>query len=332
MKKIYEDDNVVFYSKASQDITEEIVTTSDGNKVSLIKPTLYQMGFYPGDNRLVFINPLTGEDVSTNADQDILPISKRSSKVVYNDQIWSLRGLAVHLQGIFPKTKCPDAKTYDFFRDTNSKKTLTTLEREIWEKALGKQIPENRFEQISKKYVEKERKSTREAIEYLLGKEETLKEKTLKEETLDDRDSWMHVRECEWRLENTDCCAKAKTWKELFKQVVQSLNKLQPEVLDKEMIACVLKHNVIFKTATKEVFSVTGNAVSVNDKIGDLEITNLPNNHRNIETYAESMWVEIVPNWFYIWALYDNDALAGKLKTVFKLFGKDYHDLKIKAV
>ena len=319
MKKIYDDPNVVIYSKTETDPVFQEVKTSDGKLFNTPKPTIYDLGIGLGAAELMFINPNTGEWLH-GGDGEIMPISTKSNKVVFNEKVWSLSGLATHLQSKYPESKCPDAQVYDFFAYGDENLTLARREREFLEKYYNVSIPKGRFEILAEqRYLAEQKKQNADC----LPKKDDYK-------VID----WVNadlksVKGFKWSVDDTEFAGETNKFREVFKQIVACLYERMPQVLDVEMIRVLSNSNALFNPTIKKIIGISGEVPVVNGNIGGLEVTNIPNNHRHIDTYTDSMWIEVVPGWLYIWGLYSNNDLKKKLQTLLKLYGIDVAKLKM---
>lgn len=322
MKKIFEDDNIVIYSKSVSDSLEVEVVTTDGMKRALPVPSLFELGFGIGKS-LCFINPNTGEELC-GGDGEIMLISNKSNKVLYNDQVWSIKGLAIHLQGKYSDAKCSDATPYDFFSGDEEKnlceRSLMDLYNDFFEKKYGIKIQRSRFRKILEKNYEKNKKDTV-MIDDILKNNDDL--------TLASEYDWTGVKYCEWSLIGTKFFGKVDSFKDMFKQVVIALHNLKPNVLDNFVMDMLAENDMLLKVSTREIFDASGKPVIVNGVLNGVEISSTPFNYRNIETYSDNMWIEIVPNWIYVWGLYNNNGLVGIMKKVFEIFDFDANSLRL---
>lgn len=313
MKKIYDDPNVVIYSKTETDPVFQEVKTSDGKLFNTPKPTIFDLGIGLGAADLMFINPNTGEWLH-GGDGEIMPISRKANKVVFNEKVWTLSGLATHLQSKYPESKCSEAQVYDFFAYGNEANTLAKREREFLEKYYNVSIPKGRFELI---FEQKKRNTDRDnpKNEYV-------------------HIDWLNsdlksVKGFKWFVCDTECAGEANNFKEVFKKIVSYLYERMPQVLDMEIIRVLSETEALFNPMTKKIISMSGGTPVVNGAIDGLEFSNVPNNHRNIDAYTDSMWIEVVPGWLYIWGLYSNNDLKKKLQTLLRLYGIEPNKLKI---
>ncbi len=309
MKKIYDDPNVVIYSKTETDPVFQEVKTSDGKAFNTPKPTIFDLGIGLGAAELLYINPNTGEWLH-GGDGEIMPISKKVNKVVFNEKVWSLSGLATHLQSKYPESKCSDAQVYDFFAYRNEADTLAKREREFLEKYYNVSIPKGRFEILAEQRCLVEHKK-----QCVGCKKDVYK-------VID----WVNadlksVKGFKWSVDGVEFACETNNFREVFKQIVSYLYERMPNILDVEMMRILSKSDALFNPTIKKIIGTSGEVPVVNGNIGGIEVSNVPNNHRHIDTYADSMWIEVVPNWLYIWALYSNNDLKKKLLILLKLYG-----------
>ena len=90
------------------------------------------------------------------------------------------------------------------------------------------------------------------------------------------------------------------------------------------------ENDLLFRPLTKEIFDATGKQKTVvNGSLNGIDISTAPFNQREIENYADTMWIEVVPNLIYVWGLYSNNDMVKQIKKVFDLYGVDYGDLII---
>lgn len=328
MKKIYDDPNVVIYSKTETDPVFQEVKTSDGKLFNTPKPTIYDLGIGLGAADLMFINPNTGEWLQ-GGDGEIMPISTKSNKVVFKEKVWSLSGLATHLQSKYPESKCSDAQVYDFFAYRDESQTLAKIEREFLEKYYNVSIPKGRFEILAEqRYLAEQKKRCVDCIPVdciPMGAQKKDDYKVI-DWVSEDLKS---VKGFKWFVCDTECAGEANNFKEVFKNIVSYLYERMPQVLDMEIIRVLSETEALFNPMTKKIISMSGETPVVNGAIDGLEFSNVPNNHRNIEAYTDSMWIEVVPGWLYIWGLYSNNDLKKKLQTLLRLYGIEPNKLKI---
>lgn len=323
MKKIYDDPNVVIYSKTETDPVFQEIKTSDGKLLNPPKPTIYDLGIGLGAAELMFINPNTGEWLH-GGDGEIIPISKKSNKVVFNEKVWSLSGLATHLQSKYPESKCPEAQVYDFFAYGDESQTLAKKEREFLEKYYNVSIPKGRFEILAEqRYLAEQKKRCVDCIPIGAQKKDDYKVIDWVSEDL------KSVKGFKWSVDGTEFAGETKNFREVFKQIVSYLYERMPQVLDIEMIRILSNSNALFNPTIKKIIGISGEVPVVNGNIGGLEVTNIPNNHRHIDMYTDSMWIEVVSGWLYIWGLYSNNDLKKKLQMLLKLYGIEPNKLTI---
>lgn len=324
MKKIYDDPNVVIYSKTESDPVFQEIKTSDGKLFSTQKPTIYDLGIGLGATELMFINPNTGEWLH-GGDGEIIPISKKSNKVVFNEKVWSLSGLATHLQSKYPESKCPEAQVYDFFAYGDESQTLAKKEREFLEKYYNVSIPKGRFEILAEqRYLAEQKKYDANDFPKFDVHKDVYK-------IVDwQNDDLTSVKGFKWSIDGTEFAGETQKFKEMFKQIISCLYNLAPQVLDIEVIRILSNSDALFNPTIKKIISISGEVPVVNGNIGGgLEVSNMPNNHRRIDTYTDSMWIEVVSGWLYIWGLYSNNDFKKKLQTLLKLYGIEPNKLKI---
>ena len=321
MKKIYDDPNVVIYSKTETDPVFQEVKTSSGNVFNTPKPTIFDLGIGLGAAELLYINPNTGEWLH-GGDGEIIPISRSANKVVFNEKVWSLSGLATHLQSKYPESKCPDAQVYDFFAYGDEHQTLAKKEREFLEKHYNVSIPKGRFESLAEqRYLAEQKKRDADCG----GKPKKDDYKTV---------DWVNadlksVKGFKWAIRDTECAGEANNFKDVFKYIVSYLYERMPQVLDMEIVRVLSESGALFNPLTKKIMGASGEIPVVNGAVEGLEFSNIPNNHRNINTHSDSFWIEVVPDWLYIWGLYSNNDLKKKLQTLLKLYGIEQNKLKI---
>ncbi len=324
MKKSFEDENIVIYLKTESDSQNIEVVTTDGEKRTFPVPCLFELGFGLGES-LCFINPNTG-DVLCGGDGEIMLISVKSNKLVYNDKVWSLGGLAVHLQSKYPESKCPDATPYDFFtRDTNfslCKESLMNLYNNFFEKKYGIEIKKNRFQEILEHNRKENKKDGVSLKEFFEDECDNL--------TLASDHDWKYAKRCEWSLKHTKFSGHAESFRDMFKQVLGALHAQKPNVLNDFIFKMLSENDLLFRPLTKEIFDATGKQKTVvNGSLNGIDISTAPFNQREIENYADTMWIEVVPNLIYVWGLYSNNDMVKQIKKVFDLYGVDYGDLII---
>lgn len=322
-EKDLRDPNVVIYSKTETDPVFQEVKTSDGKLFNTPKPTIFDLGIGLGAADLMFINPNTGEWLH-GGDGEIMPISTKSNKVVFNEKVWSLSGLATHLQSKYPESKCSDAQVYDFFAYGDECQTLAKKEREFLERNYNVSIPKGRFEILAEqRYLAEQKKRCVDCFDWLVAKKDDYK-------VID----WVNadlksVKGFKWSVDGAEFAGETNNFREVFKQIVSFLYERMPKVLDVEMIRILSESDALFNPTIKKIIGVSGEVPVVNGNIGGIEVSNIPNNHRHIDTYADSMWIEVVPNWLYIWALYSNNDLKKKLLILLKLYGIEPNKLTI---
>lgn len=324
MKKSFEDENIVIYLKTESDSQNIEVVTTDGEKQTFPVPCLFELGFGLGES-LCFINPNTG-DVLCGGDGEIMLISVKSNKLVYNDKVWSLGGLAVHLQSKYPESKCPDATPYDFFtRDTNfslCKESLMNLYNNFFEKKYGIEIKKNRFQEILEHNRKENKKDGVSLKEFFEDECDNL--------TLASDHDWKYAKRCEWSLKHTKFSGHAESFRDMFKQVLGALHAQKPNVLNDFIFKMLSENDLLFRPLTKEIFDATGKQKTVvNGSLNGIDISTAPFNQREIENYADNMWIEVVPNLIYVWGLYSNNDMVKQIKKVFDLYGVHYGDLII---
>ncbi|MBQ8473329.1 MAG: hypothetical protein IJ500_00510 [Alphaproteobacteria bacterium] len=323
MKKIYDDPNIVIYSKTETDPVFQEIKTSDGKCFNTSKPTIYDLGIGLGAAELMFINPNTGEWLH-GGDGEIIPISTKANKVVFNEKVWSLSGLATHLQSKYPESKCPEAQVYDFFAYGSKADTLAKKEREFLEKYYKISIPKGRLELLAEqRYLAEQKKYDANDLPIFDVHKDVYK-------IVDwQNDDLTSVKGFKWSIDGTKFAGETRKFKEMFKQIVSCLYNHMPRVLDIEMIRILSESDALFNPTIKKIIGVSGEVPVVNGNIDGLEFSNIPNNHRHIDTYTDSMWIEVVPEWLYIWGLYSNNDLKKKLQILLKLYGIEPNMLKI---
>lgn len=323
MKKIYDDPNIVIYSKTETDPVFQEIKTSDGKCFNTPKPTIYDLGIGLGAAELMFINPNTGTWLY-GGDGEIIPISKKANKVVFNEKVWSLSGLATHLQSKYPESKCPEAQVYDFFAYGNETDTLAKKEREFLEKYYKFSIPKGRFELLAEqRYLAEQKKCDTNDLPIFDVHKDVYK-------IVDwQNDDLTSVKRFKWSIDGTEFAGETQHFKEMFKQIVSCLYNHMPQVLDIEMIRILSESDALFNPTIKKIIGVSGGVPVVNGNIEGLEVSNIPNNHRRIDTYTDSMWIEVVSGWLYIWGLYSNNDFKKKLQILLKLYGIEPNMLKI---
>ena len=326
MKVVYQDDSVVVYSKYIPDSQNIEVTTTSGEKRSLPIPTL---GFSVGSS-LVFMNPNTGKPLC-GWDGEILVVSANSNRVAYNDKIWSLKGLVTHLQNKYPDIKCPDATPYDFFCAENEvlgNLCLGSLMEQFnvfFEKKYGIKIKRNRFQEILEHNRKENKKDGVSLKEFFEDECDNL--------TLASDHDWKYAKRCEWSLKHTKFSGHAESFRDMFKQVLGALHAQKPNVLNDFVLKIIAENDLLFRPSTKEIFDSNGRQKTViNGELNGVDISTLPFNHREIENYADTMWVEIVPHLIYVWGLYSNNDMIKQMKKIFDLYNVKYDDLIIELL
>ena len=327
MKPVYENDDVVVYAKYIPDSQNIEVITTDGKKRSLSIP---QFGLSVGSS-LVFMNPNTGTPLC-GWDGEILVVSTSSNRVAYNDKIWSLKGLVIHLQNKYPESKCPDATPYDFLCSEydvtwifGKQKCIGSLMKSFnifFEEKYGIKIKRNRFYEILE-HNRKENEKSGLSLEEFFGD-------TRDKLTLASDHDWKYAKRCEWNLKHTTFSGHAENFRDMFKQVLGALHAQKSNVLNDFVLKIIAENDLLFRPLTKEIFDANGKQKTiVNGELNGVDISTAPFNHRKIENYADTMWIEVVPNLIYVWGLYSNNDMVKQIKKVFDLYGVDYGDLII---
>lgn len=327
MKKSFEDENIVIYLKTESDSQNIEVVTTDGEKRTFPVPCLFDS---LGGNGLCFMNPNTGK-VLLGGDAEIMIVSVKTNKVVYDDKIWSLNGLATHLQSKYPESKCPDATPYDFFCYADQVYTnlsASSLKNEchyLLEEKYGIKIKKDRFSHI----LEKNREKIEKEMAELPSLADLLKDDTDNLTLASDHD-WKYAKRCEWSLKHTKFSGHAESFRDMFKQVLGALHAQKPNVLNDFIFKMLSENDLLFRPLTKEIFDATGKQKTVvNGSLNGIDISTAPFNQREIENYADNMWIEVVPNLIYVWGLYSNNDMVKQIKKVFDLYGVHYGDLII---